>query len=823
MDFTEILNAFINKTENFEVAHETMQTMIAEAPADFIHNLLQIITTTEDEKLRENATNLLTVPISRSTGSFFTVVDTSNIPDDVKSEIKQVLITMLNFDKKIADVAKRVLCFYVEFNSVEKEDLLKQLAEMIVPENAENVSVALLETIQTLCNGVYMDPTELIEIVMHFLNFFANVGPTTEDPLFPEKSKVFIKICGSFLRCIYSQDEWQEDLFNLFSFLWELTKEKFPVEGLECFRVSIPNHGLVISQIPDFAEVIFSMIQAEDADIRMAACGVLCSRAYFVSDGVYQSHNLISEGRESEIIGILINFIVSDENTNIPENDSFVRLCIIQLTSLILAAYETVSETAFQYAMVHIGSEKEPERFVAVILFTILLSHGDQDVEQIKENAQQFALASIQDPSLRVVDAGLNLMQNFFYRDLLPIDEQLVSLVAGLVCSESEEISSLALDSLFFIFSKCTPEVGDELRVEAASLIFQYISTEVPDDNKRADLLRNLTNLCKDMNPEVASTIIQPAMELTNGLIEQASDDSVPVSLSPAIGFCTSILTAAGSSDNQEIAETIQEYAGELYQLACTLVSGEFMSDGLSILSSIMKMYGSSSPEIIDFANTVVTEQLPSVSNKEDFYNLLIVAKELIPYLNQDEEKSDDPTLEMIFETCITYCNSISKNVDFLADTQRIIVDVIALVFMRSPDIVIAHMHEAFETMYPSGVRYSSVYTNNVIKFIVGCAKHFTEDPLYARALSDTLFHLGFRAISARRKSLDPNDLQTLLEAASVCDPSGITVLTSLRFIASNFDNIVVPYVTNQEKLARIKELLPEIPQKQETVQIITD
>ena len=251
-EFQSLINAFVDHTDDFDVAHEALYSMINESPDDFISNLLAIITTTTDTKLQLRCISLLTIPITRNRGVVVTI-NSSNIQNETKESIREILISLLNHQNtEISEVAGRVLTFYVQFASNEKQDLIKQLISLINIENAEMINIVFMKTLKTLCKGIFLDSAYSLQAAIQLCTFFSTLAQNNSDPSFVEKEKIFLEITGEFCHCISSFDGSQQEVYNVVDYMWTLTKEKYAAEGLNALKLSFLNLGAIICQIPDF-------------------------------------------------------------------------------------------------------------------------------------------------------------------------------------------------------------------------------------------------------------------------------------------------------------------------------------------------------------------------------------------------------------------------------------------------------------------------------------------------------------------------------------------------------------------------------------------
>ena len=820
-EFVGLIEAFVGHTDDFEQAHETLYNMIEETPDDFINNLLTIITTTSDSRLLINCINMLTIPITKSNGSFIKTVNSSNLQIETKNNIKQILISLfIHSQKEIGDAASRVLCFYVQFASEEKRDLIKHLISLIDPTNYDSINLVFLETLNSLCKRIFFDSSYSIEAVIHLCNIFSTFSEGNTDPKFPEKEKLFISIVGELCHCINTFEDHQDDLMNVVAYIWTLTKEKYPVEGLESIKPSMVNFGQLFAQIPDFVDGVFSFLQSDDEKIRYHACQLLNCRTYVFENGGYHCHSFLSEGREIEILGILINFIVNDENTSLPENDSFTKVCINVLISHIFFSFSILSEPLLQYFFEHIGSEQESERFASLILYDAYLDKDFHPPDEVKEPLSGIITTFLQDSSERIIYTTFFLFEKTIFRELITITDELHEIVTQLCCSPSEEISSEAFEVLFVILTKTqNKDMKDQTGVESARYILQYISTEIDDDNRRADILRKINRICKEFKPETALTMVEASLEFASDLLSQVeqtdSEPIVPLSLSPSIGFVYSVFTKACQSTNEETIQSLKSIASDLFQFATQLIENNFTSDGLLLIESLMKLFNGEEDSILSFALDFINQNFSTTENKEDFSTMLLICQQLIPFLTQENHSE---TLIMILETCLNYGHSSDINIDLLSDANRLIINIIILIYNQYPDIVIEQLHQCIDLFYPGGIRISSVTTENVIKFIISVSPNFEEDTLYARAVSDALFHLGSQVFHKNNGTYSDEDLITLLTAAHVTDPSGQIVHTVLNYYASNYNTNIVPNIKNKELLPQILSLLPEIPEPNHVV-----
>ena len=820
-EFVAIIFAFVDHTEDFDQAHETLFRMIEETPDDFINNLLTVITSSSDERLILNCINLLTIPITRNSGSFIRTVNSSNLQKETKDNIKQVLISFLNHpQKKIGDAAGQVLCFYVQFASEEKRELIKHMVSLIDPSNSESINTVFVETLSNLCKRMFFDYNTSIEMALHLFNYFSSAAEGNTDPTFPEKEKHFLSIIGEFCSCIRSFETHQEELMNIVGYMWMLTKEKYPVEGLESIRISMCNFGPLFVQIPDFIEGIFAFIQSDDEKIKFKACQFLNSRTYLLENGMYQCHNYITEGREVEVLGILIDFIANDTNTNMPENDSFGRLCINLLISHIFFSFQPIAEQLMQYFYEHIGSENEGERFVSLLLYDTYLDKESNPDEEITGPLQNIITTFLQDSSERIVSTTFLLFEKAVFREMITITEELHEIISQLCCSPSEVISSDAFEALIALLTKAeSKEAKDQTGVDNARYMLQYLSTEIDDDERRANILRNINKICKYIEADAAATMIEPSFEFASELFSQVDpsdpESTVPLSLSPAIGFTYSVFSKACQTTNEETIQGLKGMGGDLFQFSTVLIENNFISDGLSLIEPLMKLFNGEEESILTYTLEFINQNLSSTENKEDFSAMLLICRELIPHLTQENHGD---TLLMILETCLNYSNTNNISIDTCQESSRVLIDILVLIFNQYPDIVIERLHECIDLFYPGGIRFSYPSNENILKFVVSVAPNLEEDSTYARLVSDTLFYLGSQLCHGKIKSNFEEDLVVLLTVAHVCDPSGQIVNTVFNYYAMNYTTFIAPNVKSQEMQAKITSLLPEIPEQNHVV-----
>ncbi|EAY18160.1 hypothetical protein TVAG_122260 [Trichomonas vaginalis G3] len=776
MDILVLVNSIRQNNEHFAEANQMLTELISDNPDEFIHQLCAAIPNAKDAKLQIGAIQFLTIPIERNGNCFVMNSSTTRISDAAKLEVKELLVNMLNCPHEIANAASKVLVFYTSSNSCDSNSLFHELMENCYPENAQNLSLAYFQTLTDLSSSIYLQERENETTILQLYNFCSSIE-------LQNKIKIeILKIIGNVLR-IPANQEGDQRFFEVFQYIWSLCPQ-FPEQCFTILTQGIQDHGNVISQLPNLVEQTMAAITSEDKNTRLAAIEMLLVRYMDPDPSSLASFNPIVDGQEQQIIQIMINILEADPDVEVIQNDSFSGKCKRVLKELCDSIYQIVQENIQTYIESHLESEIVGQRTVAMLLFSIAVSKGDEGILPFKDEIPQIISQALQDPTERVVNETLSIVSTLIISNFLQIDESLITFIAPHACSTSINLSHSALDTLFVIISRC----NDELRTLVASTVFSYIR-EVTDENTRGNLLRNLTDLCKKLSEEVSATIVEPAVQLAMDILQESTPESPAVSLSPAIGFAASVFMAAGTS--------VGELADEYFKFGVQLIESDLTCDGIITLAAVMKNFATADPSFMATSSSLIAEQLPLLSNSDDLLSILQLALYTVPFSESEE-----------LLTVITNCLfEIGLTAKISPDFRTSVLNVLVAVFERMPELITSRLHEFFEIAYYAGI--SIISSKQRLKIFIGAERFFTEDLLYARAVSESIFEVGYDI--KNRSKWNAKLLITLLEIALVTDPQYQWTYQSLKFISNQFYKHIKPYI-DDESAERIIELLPIKP-----------
>lgn len=777
MDILALVDSIRRYDSNFEESDQVLKSLIAQSPDEFIHQLCMAIPSATDPKLQISAINFLTIPIERCGNCFVSNSSTSNISDKVKNEVHELCMNFLSYPEEIATVASKVLVFYANLSISDTNNIFHDIISNVVPENGQNLSLAYFKTLNALSSGIYLQGEENVATIFQLYNFITNVE--LENPI----KREILQTIRNILHTPSGIEELDQRFFDVFGYIWSICPN-FPEECFGILVTGFMDYGAIICQLPNLAEQTIAAITSDDEKARLSAIDLLTQSYIDTTNDTFSRVNPIVDGQEMQFIQIIINLLENDESDKIIKPDTFAGKCKQVLTELCLVDFQNVLIHLQDYVASHINSESVGERTVAILLFTIAFTEGKEGTTQFKEISPQIIAAALQDSTERVVYECIKAVINLINCNLLNIDEALISLMVPHACSDNIHLSCAALEALFTFTTKCSVE----LRTFIASAVFDFIR-EVSDENNRANLLRNLTDLCKKLSNDVSASIVEPAVNLAQEILESSDAETPAVSLSAAIGFAASVFMAAGLE--------VSEIAGEFYKFGVQLIESGFTKEGIVTVAAIMKNFATAYPEFLETASELIIEQLPQSTDNDDLTSILQLAEFTVPHTESEE-----------LLTVITNCLMELGQVSTIPPEVRVsVLSVLVAVLERMPDMITQRLHEFFEIAYFAGI--STITTSQRLKVIVIAGRYFTEDLLYARAVSETISDIGY--VLNNRKKWDAKLLTMLLEIAQVVDPQCQRTFPAMKMIAQQFFTHIAPHV-DQESASRIIELLPIKP-----------
>ncbi|EAX88825.1 hypothetical protein TVAG_025930 [Trichomonas vaginalis G3] len=212
-------------------------------------------------------------------------------------------------------------------------------------------------------------------------------------------------------------------------------------------------------------------------------------------------------------------------------------------------------------------------------------------------------------------------------------------------------------------------------------------------------------------------------MEIIQTLINEHIED---ITVSPSIGFVCQLFVTAGPSS--------ECYGSDLVNLASNLLDKEITeNDGLHILQTVVKIFGSASTEIIQFTSNIVFENIRDSDNTEHLQILLQIANSIIPYLE------DENALNFVLETTLEYLasNSITKIEHFYY------YNILAAINNKIPDLIKQNATAIIENniFIESGKKTNEYSQARLCLTCAAAYENEEENPLLSRWLC-SIFHL---------------------------------------------------------------------------------
>ena len=565
-------------------------------------------------------------------------------------------------------------------------------------------------------------------------------------------------------------------LTDIYSFIWSFL-EVFPQEVCACIAAALSNTPLVVGNIENISSQVFEILSTTtDINMRDALTGLTLVRPMALIDDKYVLMNVITNEHENDFIQLMIRFLVEDPSEEVVEFQSYLGKCRSAISNMITSVHDSMDQY-LTYSFEHIESPVIGERDVSTVLFSQCLACV-KTCDQCIENASDFVLIPLQDPTPRVLILGLYLLQTLTYRTSFVLNETHIELVVNAVCSDDSSVSLDASQCLFSLLAK----VSEDVRAECASQIFGRIQN-VEEENTRAELLRCLTSMCKDLTPEIACSLIEPTVDLTQQIID-SSDESAPlVSLSPCIGFLGALFSRGG--------EQAADFNDVILDLAQMLLTHSFISDGVTLLNPLVKTFGDKNTGLVSMAIDVVVKFLPLAKSEEDLLPLMRLTHRLVRRIENYE------TCEFVFNTCV----NIGLAVDASDELKSEIVPVIADLFDMHQEIVQSRLVDAFTVIFTAPF---SVNRPDLLHLVTQCGQMFVAgNPIFEKALSSVVAEV---ALKAKNSKISTEDFLTLVQLVSSFIPDSEYILKNLGWTYRNF----IQSYTEPEINDQILEIIPQ-------------
>ena len=771
MDFPSLLVALRDGNEHFPEANEQLVKMAQENSGEFISNLLNIITTSDDLSFRLCAINCLTIPAKRRVSTFSTIIDLTNIPNEAIKEMTDVLTDLLYDENELGDAAFKVLSFFYNLTNHSSIDLFVYLMNYFTEDNGRPLTVNYMKLLESLSSHVLLMPPAKLQAIITLTEFISH-----HEQIQDEIKSYYLRITATLIGGLLPTPDDTQQLLDIYTYIWGFI-EQFPKDVCACFVSALNNTPLIVAKLPDFPDQVFELLQTiEDIEFRASLITLIMQKPMVLSNGNYEICNIVSEGREADLLSLMIDFLINDDSEEVVEFDSYLGKCRTAIAILIGNVQNKMIDY-LQFSLQHITSEIVGERDVSTVLFSQCIACTLTFDKSLAE-ASTFVTFPLQDPTPRVIILGLYLLQTLSFKPNFKLEPHHLELVVSSVCSEIESISLDATQCLFTIL----PKVSDEMRIDVAGQIFNR-AREIEDDNIRAELLRSLSQLANGLTADIACEIMPEALALTNELLPDIETSQLPISLSPCIGFLSSLFNQAG--------QQASEYSEPLLSLAVNLIENDMISDGITILSPLVMLFGEENKELMDMAITVVSQFLPNAKSEDDLFPVVKFCEKLLPHIDSYE------TCDAMFNTCLNYGLSQECSENLKCELVVFFVDL----FNIHPEIVQTRVLDVFTVIFTAPF---AANRPNLLHFVTSCAQLFIPgQPIFEKALESVVCELS---MTAMKQQINTDDLLILTQLVSsfVQDPTNL-----LNNIAFTYRKYIQSY-TSQEINEQISELIPE-------------
>lgn len=665
MDFPTLIQEFKNSGQNFEEAEKTLRSLALSEPDVFITNLLSVITSSQDKSMQMAATNMLTIPIKRNNDEVFNRVDPRNIAEQTRLEMKNILVQMLSFPDDLSRLSSEVLVFYFE-NDMNLNNMINlELISMIQPENASIITINFLKTIMNLSAYGFFLPDVAYQSLTQIFEYASNV----ETP--DEYKSVLITIFMRIISRMIPITDLNEFLFNIIQWVWMVTPVA-PKEGFEFIKYAMSTKYQLVTQIPNFAEQVYSCVNSDKPEIRIGAISLLGVRFFVAMEDKYEPVNFLVDQNLSGVLQLLIDIISSDESEAIVAADTLIATARISLSSIVINSPDEIRENLLSFALEKIGSQRVGERDASVIVFTNLLYASDEKTSAIKPYLPDYIMQAINDSTPRILILGFYLLQSLAALADFVVLDQMVECVVGCINADIEGVSNEVIDCLFQILHKCS----DEAKIGSISAVFEHVM-EMQDDDDKAEYLRTLTSMVLKLDKTVAVMLLPQALEIAVACLQS---ETVPTYASSTVGFA-----AALYSQSEDLA--VESYV-EFLQIGISLVQADMIADGAAIFTSLLKT--TSDPQVTEYAQSLIREKLNSVSNSEELTAMLKLCIASVKTI-------EDPSLlENILLTAVQFAASPDTD-ENVKDT---VFHLILTAYEKSKDLIYAHLAQIYETIF---------------------------------------------------------------------------------------------------------------------------
>ena len=486
--------------ENIEQVQQQIIQLKENDPIQFIHNLLEIITSDQyPDNERIDAIKFLSFPLcsnNQKKSRVFLRLNITEVPDEVVDEVLDVLFTYLTYPEEVSSIARSMFVFYSE--RVSFQHICATVGKLIqVIQSTESITPELLKMYLKLMDDIVVRcrSTSLEEFRPFFISLLEGKEQCEDDEL--------VSLLLSMLNktsIAYFDQNVTEDTSLLLSIGLSFA-ERFPKECVNIISNAMCNN--FEECFPDFPNTLFQIISS----------GPQYSCFFrLIPHPSAENFRFFTDGHLNDLIAIALAVIGEEANKEIDSDDDtpyffsqayfFVQNCIYSSNLGLIDDFRA-------YVAEHLSEEGTCSKFTAALLNYMLRSVRAEDFAKGYDIDQTEVLgALLSDPNQIIYREGLKLMHDL-------IESSVFTREISRQGSESLDIQNSA-------------EQSREISRESSQSMNRFEITEevvqVAFDNYNSDS-RSLSELGEDLLTTIVSSRNEGANEkIFSTLLEVVQD-----------------------------------------------------------------------------------------------------------------------------------------------------------------------------------------------------------------------------------------------------------------------------------------------------------